>query len=573
MNLRRALRAAGGRARRPMERLASAPPRWNGWAADVDAPSLTDEARATLAEHIGPGTAPVDATLDDVAARLPAGRLPAHPAVSADPRERVLHARGQSFADWVALRSGRIGWVPDGVATPTDGATVRDLLAYAAAAGARIVPYGGGTNVVGAVTPRADGGAEDGDGGTPTLTIDLRGLSGLQRLGASSGLATFGAGTTGPAIEAALRERGWTLGHHPQSFERSTLGGWVATRSAGHLSLGYGRIEDLFAGGTLEAPAGTVELPPHPAAAAGPDLRQLVLGSEGRLGILTDVTVRATPLPQSDEMTGIFLPTWEAALTLARDLAQARVPLSMVRALSPGETELTLVLAGRSRGLATVRRYLDLRGVGAGRSLLLVGYAGRRRIVDSARREVSDLARSRRGVGVGAGLANAWRRERYRSAGLRDSLWSAGYGVDTIETAIDWPRFPTLQAAVETAARDSIATASPGERALAFSHAGHLYPTGASLYTTVVFRLAADPDETLARWSAAKDAASRAIVAHGATISHQHGVGRDHAPHLAAEKSALGMAALADVARRFDPDGVMNPGALLGDADRASSER
>ena len=292
--------------------MSSGPPRWNGWSADGDAPALAAHVAEMLASRIGEGRPSRDAELKDVVARVGEGRLPAHPLVDGGAEERVRHACGQSFPDWVALRSGRLGAVPDGVARPTDGGAVRDLLTYAASVGARIIPYGGGTSVVGGVTPSDDG-------AVPTLTVDLRGLAGLRRLGASSGLATFGAGTVGPAIESALRERGWTLGHHPQSFERSTLGGWVATRSAGQRSLGFGRIEDLFAGGTLEAPAGTIELPAHPASAAGPDLRHLVLGSEGRLGILTETTVRAVPLPQSESMTALFLPSWEAALTFARD--------------------------------------------------------------------------------------------------------------------------------------------------------------------------------------------------------------------------------------------------------------
>ena len=526
---------------------------WNGWAAGADRPSLSPRALRLLGDAVGSGVVAPDAQLDVLVAAAPAGRLPAHPLVDDAPEGRLRHAAGQSFADWVARRAGRLVAVPDGVAYPADGDAVRDLLRYAAETGSVLIPYGGGTSVVGGVTPVR--------GDLPQLTIDLRRLAGLRRLGASSGLATFGAGTLGPAIEGALRERGWTLGHFPQSYERSTLGGWVATRSAGQQALGFGRIEDLFAGGTLEAPAGTVDLPAHPASAAGPDLRQLVLGSEGRLGVLTEVVVRAVPLPQAEAMTAVFLPSWDAALTLARDVVQARVPVTMIRVLSPAETEVTLALAGNSIGVALVTRYLGIRGLTGERSLMLVGFAGRRRIVDASRREVSELARSRGGIGVGSALATAWRRERFRSAGLRDALWAAGYGVDTIETATDWPRLTALQEKIEAAIAGAVAFG--GERALAFSHVSHLYPTGASLYVTAVFRLAADPDETLERWRAIKAAASSAIVEHGATISHQHGVGRDHAPYLAAEKGALGMAILGDVARRLDPAGTMNPGVLL----------
>ncbi len=532
--------------------------RWNGWGDDAVATALPAGAGAFLDPIVGEGAPPVDVDLADVVAAVPASRLVPHPLVSDDPVERVLHARGQSLPDWVALRSGRIATFPDGVAHPATDDDVRALIGYAVRTSTRVIPYGGGTSVVGGVTPLP--------GEQPTLTVDLRGLSGLRRFDARSGLATFGAGTTGPVLEATLRARGWTLGHYPQSFEYSTVGGWVATRSSGQESLGYGRIEALFAGGRLEAPAGALELPPHPASAAGPDLRQLVLGSEGRLGILTEATVRAVPLPLREAYIAAFLPDLDRGLAAVRDLAQARLSLSMLRLSTPAETTTTLALAGRPSLTDLLARYLRVRGLGARRCLLLIGVAGRERVARAAEREALGIVGRHGGLRSPGGLGRLWQRERFASPYLRNALWEAGYAVDTVETAADWSRVPALLGGLAPALRRGLADV--GEGVHAFTHLSHVYPSGSSIYTTYLFRIAADPDETVRRWTILKAIASRAIVDGGGTISHQHGVGIDHAPYLQAEKGALGMALIADVARRLDPDGLMDPGKLLpgGDA-------
>lgn len=534
--------------------------RWNGWADESRHPTLPSGALRLVEAELGPGRPTPDAALADVVAAAPASRLEPNPLVSLDPEDRIRHATGQSLPDWIALRSGRLRSIPDGVARPATNDDVRALLAWAASSGAQVVPYGGGTSVVGGI-----GGGGEGDSRQattqPILTVALERLAGLRTLDERSGLATFGAGTTGPDLEEALRPRGLTLGHFPQSFERSTLGGWVVTRSAGQQSLGFGRIEALFAGGRVEAPAGSLELPPHPASAAGPDLRQLVLGSEGRLGVLTEATVRVVARPASEAFPAWFLPDWAHAIEAARAVGRAGLPLSMIRALTPLETATLLALAGESRSMRLLRRYLGIRKVGPEPSLLLVGASGSDRLVEAAIREVGPIVRHEGGVAVGGSIGRRWIANRFRSADLRDALWDAGYALDTLETAIDWSRLPGLAESVEKALRGGLDEL--GKRVLAFSHLSHVYPSGSSLYTTYIFRSTADPDETLARWRRLKGAASRAIVEAGGTISHQHGVGRDHAAYLAAEKGELGMAVLADVAHRFDPDGIMNPGVLL----------
>jgi alkyldihydroxyacetonephosphate synthase len=530
--------------------------RWNGWGEEDSTAEMRPEARRLLELEVGPPEPdlPPDARLDDVVAALPSPRISEHPLFTTDGEDRVRHARGQSLPDWIALRSGRLGAAPDAVAHPASDADVAALLALAAETGARLIPYGGGTSVVGGVTPATD---DD----RPTLTIALDQLAGLTHLDERSGLATFGAGTLGPDLEGALQPHGLTLGHFPQSFERSTLGGWVAARSVGQQSLGFGRIEDLFAGGRVVAPAGTLDLPLHPASAAGPDLRQLVLGSEGRLGVITTATVKAVSRPQREAFPTWFMRDWPSAVEAAREVARAGLPLSMLRVSTPLETQSLLALSGRSPSADLLARYLRLRGLGAERCLVIVGASGLERFVEGAVREAGTILKRHGGVAVGGSIGRRWIATRFRSADLRDTLWDAGYALDTLETAVDWTRVPDLAAAIGRALRHGLD--GSGERVHAFSHLSHVYPDGSSIYATYVFRRAADPDETLDRWRRLKMAASDAIVAGGGTISHQHGVGRDHAPYLASEKGDLGMAVLGDIARRFDPDGIMNPGALI----------
>jgi alkyldihydroxyacetonephosphate synthase len=336
----------------------------------------------------------------------------------------------------------------------------------------------------------------------------------------------------------------------------------VVTRSAGQQSRGYGRIEALFAGGHLETPRGPLDLAPYPASAAGPDLREAVLGSEGRLGILTDVIVRASARPAQERLHAYLLPDWDRALEFARRLAQSGLPLSMARVSTPLETATTFALARDGRSTRLLGRYLGLRGMGPERCMVVVGLTGHPSVVGATARAVDDLVRGARGI-AGPGIGPAWRKQRFAAPYLRNALWDAGYADDTLETATDWRTLPGLAAELGRTLRHGLDPV--GERVHAFSHLSHGYPTGSSLYSTYVFRLSSDPDETLDRWRTLKSAASDIIRGHGATISHQHGVGTDHAPYLPAEKGSLGMEAITSLVRTFDPDGRMARGALLGD--------
>ena len=535
--------------------------RWNGWGDDTIEFAINAEALDFLQQRIGKGTPITDATLAQASRAVPASRLPTHPLVDTTAEIRMRHSLGQSLPDWLKMRYGQIASFPDGVAFPESGAQVRALLDYAKACGAAVIPYGGGTSVVGHLTVP--------QGAQPVLSMNMVRLSGLMNLDKKSQLARFGAGVFGPDLEAQLRAQGYTLGHFPQSFEYSTLGGWVVTRSSGQQSLRYGRIEQLFAGGRVETPAGSLDIATFPASAAGTDLREMVLGSEGRIGILTEAVVRVTPLPEREEFHAVFFPDWDAAQEAIRLIAQAKLPLSMLRLSNATETLTTLTLAGHKKLIGLLETYLGWRGCKDGKCLLMIGATGQKSTVANALKTAMQIARSRQGIAVGQAMGNKWKQNRFRSVYLRNSLWQQGYAIDTVETACDWPKVKGMMLAVEQAATDALAAC--GERVHTYTHLSHVYAQGASVYTTFAYRLSGNYEQDLARWRSLKAAVCETIVSIGGTISHQHGVGTDHAPYLTAEKGELGVAAMRHLYRHFDPDGMMNPGKLLPAEENVSS--
>ena len=526
--------------------------RWNGWGDDSVDATMSSGAMAMIESLLGPGCPPVDLDLTQVERTVPASRAAPHPLLIDDPTERVRHARGQSFPDLIALRSGQDLTFPDAVAYPDSSEAVRELLHYAERTGASLIPFGGGTSVVGHVTvlPSA----------TPVVTVDLSRLSDLLSLDSTSHTAVFGAGITGAQLESRLRDRGFTLGHFPQSFEYSTLGGWIATRSRGQQAIHYGGIERLFAGASLETPAGPLNLPAHVASSAGLDLRELVLGSEGRLGIITSATVRISRTPEFERFDGYFFAEYDQAVEAVRMVAQARLPVSMLRLSDPTETAVNLASSTAEQAEAT-DRFRRERGFGRGSCLLIVGVTGTG-VARTTQRHLEQVLAGQGGFAVPGGTHGSdWSHGRFQAPYLRNTLWELGYAVDTVETAVDWSRLAATRTGVEDALRDGLADI--GEVVVPFTHLSHVYPTGSSIYTTYLFRLAPEPAETLRRWTVLKQAASRAIVAHGGTISHQHGVGLDHQAFLEAEKGSLGLDLIRGVAAQLDPAGTLNPGKLV----------
>lgn len=529
--------------------------RWNGWGDDGTHYPLTPDALNFIEARIGaPTFQPVEPSYDAVAATVPESKLDLGDIASADPGVRMEHSRGQSFPDWLAMKFGNMGPYPDLVAMPESREDVASVMKAAEQAGAWVSPWGGGTSVVGHhAIPNGD---------RPVVCLSLERMNRLIDLNVQSRLARFGAGVAGPHLEAQLAAHGYTLGHFPQSFELSTLGGWVVTRSSGQQSLRYGRIEQLFAGGHLRLASGEeMVLPTIPASSAGPDMREFVLGSEGRTGVLTEAWVRVSPKPDVDDFHGVFFPDWESGAAAVRELVQARVPLSMLRLSNEIETETQLALAGKAI-IEWLEKYLKVRGLGTEKCMLMVGVTGNRRQAKQNLAAARSIWRQHGGIAIGRPLGNTWRKNRFHSPYLRNELWEAGYAVDTIETCVDWPRATEMMRAMESAAKSSFE--EQNERVHAFTHLSHVYAQGCSVYSTFLFRAADSVEGNMQRWQALKSRVTDEVVRLGGTVSHQHGVGVDHAPWLPAEKGEVGMNWIRGLIEQSDPNGLMKPGNLFG---------
>lgn len=527
--------------------------RWNGWGDSATDFELTPNARHFLDERVGVSQPLHDVALDACLKQVPASRLEGEADMDTGAQPRLLRAHGESFPDWLAKKFGQLGPFPDAVATPASPDEVSALVNRAQQAGWQLIPFAGGTSVVGHLSVPGEA--------PPVVSVDLSALNQLLDLDETTRLASFGAGTAGPDVERQLKQHGYRLGHFPQSWEYSTVGGWVVTRSSGQQSLAYGRIEQMFAGGRMSTPVGELSIPCLPASSAGPDLREFVMGSEGRFGILTEAQMRVVPFPESERFEPVMFPDWESAINATRSLAQLKPGLSMLRLSNVIETETQLALAGHEKGIAALQRYLKLRGVGEGQCMLMIGVSGSRKATKRIWSEALGVCRQFNGVHMGPWVGRAWEKNRFKGPYLRNSLWAAGYGADTIETAVNWDKVTPLMNAMEQAARDAFA--EDGEKVHAFTHLSHVYPQGSSIYSTFVFRATDDRDQMYARWARFKARVSEQLVKYGGTISHQHGVGTDHKAYLGAEKTELGLSMLRSVARELDPQGIMNPGKLF----------
>ncbi len=482
--------------------------------------------------------------------------------VSTDPMDRLAHCRGQGLVDVIRLRCGLVPAMPDGVCRPIDSAEVAAVLKECSGDGIRVIPWGGGTSVTGGVNVIADE--------VPVCTMDLERMAGLTDLDAISGLATFGPGTTGPATEAALNEHNLTLGHFPQSWELSTVGGWVATRSSGQESLGYGRIEDMVAGLEMVAPSGVLRLPARPASAAGPDLRHVVLGSEGRFGVVTSAVLRVRHRPEVTRVEAALAPDLEGGLAVVRELVTRSLPLTMIRLSDATETQVAMAVGlADSPAAPLVTAYLGLRGLGADACLMLYGTGGERDDVLEVLQSARATIRSHRGVILGKGPGSKWLHERFRHPYLRESLLDLGWATDTMETSASWSRVPAVRDGIRTAIANALT--DDGESVPVLCHVSHPYRDGASLYFTFFYRCAAEPEETIHRWSFIKRAANDALTDFGVTLSHHHGVGQWHAPWFPSEAGTAGHRILTRLAEDADPAGILNPHVLLDPDDHLES--
>ena len=529
--------------------------RWNGWGDEANKMELPPTGEQFLSDLVGASSPLSDAALSDVLAQVPESRFGEHPLIDRSPEQRVRHARGQSLPDWLAMRSGKFEFFPDGVAFPETKDQVAELVNYCYKNDIILIPYGGGTSVAGHINPF--------ESQQPILTLSLGRMTRLLDLDEESQIATFGAGTPGPLVESQLRARGYTLGHFPQSFELSTVGGWVASRSSGQQSLRYGRIEQMFAGGSVETPKGRMDIQTIPASAGGPDVREMFMGSEGRMGVISEVKVRVTPFAPQEDFYVIFFPSWTQAKEAARYMVQSKVQLSMLRLSNAVETTTQLALAGHPGQIKMLEKYLSFKGAGEGKCMMTLGITGLPEQCRAAHKLMKSMIRRYKGVYTGNFLGKKWADKRFKMPYLREALWEKGYVVDTLETATDWDNVDNLLNKIEDNLRNSLS--SENEKVHVFTHLSHFYGQGCSIYTTYVYRAGDSCEQALERWKGMKSSTSEIIVSNRGTISHQHGVGKDHAPFLPKEKGELGMHLIKTACAAMDEKGLLNPGTLIED--------
>lgn len=523
---------------------------WNAWGDPDAAKPLSPGIRSLLHQALGIDGTPIDEpTLNQVRLR-PSALSPADrdglsaivgaEHVTVDDRARLLRAGGKSTLDLLRRRDFGVQDAPDAVLLPGGDDEIARVLRYCAQRSIAVVPFGGGTSVVGGVDPlRGDFKA--------VISLDLRRLDELHSLDDVSWEAELGAGLTGPEAERLLGERGFSLGHYPQSFLFATIGGFAATRSSGQDSAGYGRFNDMVRGLRAVTPAGVLDLGRAPESAAGPDLRQLLIGSEGAFGIITRVRVRVHPVPETTRYEAWSFPDFATGADALRAVVQTGTGPTVIRLSDEAETGVNLATAD-SIGEQQI----------TGGCLAITAFEGTQAHVASRHAETRDLLSAKGGTSLGEQPARAWEHGRFNAPYLRDALLSAGALCETLETATNWSNVAALKAAVTDALTRSLEDS--GTPALVLCHISHVYPTGASLYFTVV---AAQRGNPIDQWRKAKTAASDAMMRTGATITHHHAVGADHRPWMTDEVGDLGVSVLRAVKAALDPAGILNPGKLI----------
>lgn len=472
--------------------------------------------------------------------------------VSTEDVQRLPRSRGKSTPDLLYWRTKPEVACPDAVVAPRNDDEVAALLEWCGREGVAVVPFGGGTSVTGGLAPNA--GAH-----RAVLSVDLVHFDRLESIDPESGEAVLGAGLTGPRAEELLAEHGFSLGHFPQSFPYATIGGYAMTRSSGQSSAGYGRFDEMVRGLTVVTPVGVVESSRAPASAAGPDLRQWLMGSEGTFGVCTRVRVRIHPVPEVVRHEAFRFPDFATGAAALRAVEQQGTGPTVIRLSDETETAINLASATESIGSKNDDNNNADAAQASDGCLCLALFEGAADHAESRQAETRAVLLSHGGTSLGAGPAESWEHGRFGAPVLRDSLLDNGALVETLETATDWSNLSTLKGAVTAALTTSLE--SSGTPALVMCHISHVYPTGASLYFTVV--AGQRGEDPVGQWLDAKRAASEAIVAAGGTITHHHAVGVDHKPYLESEIGEVGVRMLRAVKAAVDPHGVCNPGTLI----------
>lgn len=558
--------------------------KWSGWGAQDVTFSAHDKPALGpfLQEHLGLGSSgalSVAASFDDL--DIPEPALSAElldalqavvgaDAVSLDGLDRVAHARGKSLRDLVRHRAGQLGRIPDVVVRPADEEQVVGLLGVVLDADAVAIPFGGGTNISGSLeVPDAETRC--------VVSVDVSRLDRVLEIDEDSRLARIQAGVFGPDLEQQLNARGWTLGHFPDSFTYSTLGGWIATRSSGMQSDRFGDVAELTRGLRVVTPTGVLVVRPVPATSTGPSVREMILGSEGRLGIITEATVQVHRVAEERTILGYLFPDWPAGLAAMRDIAASEASPSVTRVSDAPETLFSFAtkkgnsLADRlkSRALRTFlerRRGFDVSAM----CLSFIGYEGSADHVAAQRKLVGKIVAAHGGVCIGKGPGELYDQKKFDTPYIRDYLLDRGALADVSETAAPWSALGEVYDNAMAAARGRFDAL--GVKGYIMSHLSHSYHAGACLYFTFAFR--PDPArDGLADYDSIKTAIQQAFMDSGATLSHHHAVGTEHAQWLEQDISAPGVAMIRALFEGIDPGANLNPGKIVADREPAPVQR
>jgi len=547
--------------------------KWWGWGQEgiafshEDKPALRDFIQAALAVDVAQrGRPPIGFDeLDVPPAHVPDGLRAAlveavgaeH--VSSDDADRVVHMRGKSLRDLVRTRRGDLGRVPDVVVRPADEDQVAAVLEAVLAADAVLIPFGGGTNISGSLDAPVD---ED----RPVVSLDVTRMDRVLEIDAASRIARVQAGVYGPDLERQLAAQGWTAGHFPDSFTHSTLGGWIATRSSGMQSDKYGDIADLTRAVRVVTPQGVLATRPVPSTSTGPSVREMVLGSEGRLGVITEATIHVHRVPERRLILGYLFPDWPRALGAMRALAESEASPSVTRVSDAPESAFSFATRKRPTPLDRVKsaalgQILKRKGIDADQMCLsFIGFEGSEAYVKRERKLVAEVIKPFGGFCIGASPGELYDRKKFDTPYIRDFLLDRGALADVSETSAPWSRLGELYDATMAAARAQFAQL--GISGWIMCHLSHSYHAGACLYFTFAIKPSGRRDE-LEEYDAVKGAIQGSFIDHGATLSHHHAVGTEHAQWLAQDISPAGVALLRGLFAAADPGANLNPGKIV----------
>jgi len=473
-----------------------------------------------------------------------------------DDELRLVHTYGKSIRDLLRIRASELPRMPDVVLYPADEAEVASVVSAAVKANAVIIPFGGGSNISGSLEPHP-GEAR------VVISLDLGRLNKVVSIDEGSGIARIQAGAQGPFIEEQLNSRGWTMGHFPDSFTHSTLGGWVATRSSGMQSDKYGDIADIARGLRMVRPAGIVDIRPVPSASTGPSVREMILGSEGRLGVITEVTVQVHRTPEVREINGYLFPNWEAGIAAMHEISESDARPTVTRVSDARESGFSFATGKAKTGFdpqKVLMAFLKARGWDLeGINLSFIGFEGSKSHVEYEKKIVARIVKKHGGLGVGKGPGVLYDQKKFDTPYLRDFLLDRGAAADVSETAAPWSRLNEIHDAVYAAANE--AYEQIGTPGWIMSHLSHSYHSGACLYFTFAF--VHGGETAIAEYDVVKRAIQQAFVDHGGTISHHHGVGREHAPWLEQDISKEGVALMSGLFASADPKKNFNPDKVI----------